>query len=401
MPRSVIVVGAGPVGMTAATALAQIGFEVTVLEAAPQVSREWRASTFHPPTLEHLERLGVTDEMLSAGLRADKYQIRDRKRGMVAEFGYGALAADTKYPFRLQLEQYKLVEILQRKLEGLDNATIRLGHRVTGVNEIAGGVSVEVATTAGTTSLRADYLIGADGASSEVRKLLNIGFHGWTYEQRFLLISSDIAFQDHIQDLCYVNYIADPDEFVMLLKIPDIWRVLVPVPPSMSEKVATDPARMRGVIEGIIGKRVDWETTSLPQHQLYRVHQRVADTFRAGRVLLMGDAAHVNSPIGGFGLNSGIHDALDLALRFEGAADGSSREEPDLDQYAQTRREVALSHIRLMSDRNTRTLSESDETSRTAELDRLAEISADPQRSREWLLDASLINAVRALPLGA
>jgi 3-(3-hydroxy-phenyl)propionate hydroxylase len=115
----------------------------------------------------------------------------------------------------------------------------------------------------------------------------------------------------------------------------------------------------------------------------------------------MGDAAHVNSPIGGFGLNSGIHDALDLALRFEGAADGSSREEPDLDQYAQTRREVALSHIRLMSDRNTRTLSESDETSRTAELDRLAEISADPQRSREWLLDASLINAVRALPLGA
>ncbi|HEY1823391.1 MAG TPA: NAD(P)/FAD-dependent oxidoreductase [Trebonia sp.] len=399
---SVLVVGAGPVGMAAAALLAEAGMQVTVLEREAHVSHEWRASTFHPPTLEHLERLDIVQDMVSQGLIADHYQIRDRERGLVADFDYKHLRGDTRYPFRLQLEQYKLVELLTARLAGSDRARVLLGHEVVDLRQDGSGVTVTASIGAGSSTFHADYVIGADGASSTVRKLLGLQFEGWTYEQRFLLMSMDLPFERYLPDLCYVNYIADPHEFVMLLRIPETWRVLVPVPPSMSDEVARDRLRMRTTIEQIIGEPVDWQSTRLTQHQLYRIHQRVVARMREGRVLLVGDAAHVNSPIGGFGLNSGLHDAFDLALRLERIANGTSErgEAAELDAFSDVRRRVAQTHIQRMSEDNTRTLTQADAQSRLMEQERLASIVTDPVQTREWLLNASLINAVRAQPLG-
>jgi 3-(3-hydroxy-phenyl)propionate hydroxylase len=399
---SVLVVGAGPVGMTAAAVLAAADIEVTVLEREPHVSHEWRASTFHPPTLEHLERLGIVEDMLAQGLIADHYQIRDRELGVVADFDYKHLKGDTRYPFRLQLEQYKLVELLLARLADTEHARVLLGHQVVSLSQDSAGVDVTATTSTGEQTFRADYVIGADGASSTVRKLLGLQFEGWTYDQGFLLMSVDLPFDRYLPDLCYVNYIADPREFVMLLRIPEIWRVLVPVPATMSDEVACDSLRMRTTVEQIVGTALDWGTTHIVQHQIYRIHQRVVERMREERVLLIGDAAHVNSPIGGFGLNSGLHDAFDLTLRLERIANGTSTrgEAAEFNAFSLARRQVALTHIQRMSDDNTRTLTQTDVRSRLMEQERLASIVTDPAQTREWLLNASLINAVRAQPLG-
>lgn len=403
-----MVVGAGPVGLGFAAVIAHAGIDVLVVERDPFPSREWRASTFHPPTLEHLSPLGVTDEMLDKGLIADTYQIRDRGAGLVAEFDYSPLEGDTDFPFRLQLEQYKLVEILTDFLQRAKGAaTVRFRSEVSDVATEGDSTVLTVSTPDGTERVRAGYVIGADGARSTVRKLLSVPFPGWTYEQRFLLISTDLPFEHYLPDLCHVNYIADPREFVMLLRIPDVWRVLVPVLPGQDENVASRPDRLRETIEGVVGTGVDWSQTRLPASQLYRVHQRVAESFRVGRVLLIGDAAHVNSPIGGFGLNSGLHDAFDLAIRLtrllkseavgETAVDGV---EAELDTFATTRRQVAVDHIQRVSHQNTRVLTQEDESARRRDRTRLAAIANDPLATREWLLEASMITAVREHGIG-
>lgn len=388
--------------MTAAGALASAGLTVTVLEASDHVSHEWRASTFHPPTLEHLEPLGVVPRMLESGLIADRYQIHDRQDGLVAEFDYQVIADDTRYPFRLQLEQYKLVELMAEYLEGLPNADVRLGHRLTGFEDDGDRVTVTARTLDGEeVAFAADYLIGADGATSTIRKLLEIPYEGWTYAQRFMLISSTFPFDQHLPQICGVNYFSDPREFVMLLRIPEVWRVLVPLADDVSDAEATELSNLRRVIEGIVPDPIDWSAYDIPLHQVYRVHQRVADRLRVGRVFLIGDAAHVNSPIGGFGLNSGVHDALDLARRLERAHSATpAQADADLDRFSDVRRAVALSHIRRMSDRNTRTLAQTDPAARRAELEGLARIAGDRQFAREWLLDAAMITAVREHPLG-
>jgi len=401
----VAVVGAGPVGLTVAWALARAGVDVTVLEADGDIHRDWRASTFHPPTLELLEGLGVVEEMLARGLVAPTVQYRDRSEGLIAQFDCAALAAETRYPFRLQLEQYKYADILFRQLTG---AKVRFNHRVVGLEQDDEGVRITVRTPGGVDVVSARYLVGADGANSTVRQLLGLDFSGWTYDQRFLLISTDLPFDEMLPGISRVNYIADPQEFVMLLRIPDIWRVLVPVPPDRSDEEVVRPAALRRVLERI-APEADPSRLNVFRHQLYRVHQRVAERLRVGRVLLAGDAGHVNSPMGGFGLNSGIHDALDLAPRLVrllggaygwAVAHGIDAEAGELDTYDENRRRVALDHVRAMSHRNTSWLTESDPELRAKGIAEMRRMAADPGAVRKWLRDSSMITSVREQEIG-
>jgi 3-(3-hydroxy-phenyl)propionate hydroxylase len=314
----VAVIGAGPVGLTVALALARDGVPVTVFEQEPELSTEWRASTFHPPTIEIARHLGVVDAMLDAGLIAPRYQVRDRRDGLIAEFDFGALADETDYPYRLQLEQYKYTQIIRAALEAdHPEVAIRMGSGVTGIRESAGHLVLESA--GGTTT--AGWVLGADGAGSTVRKALNCPFEGLTYEHRYLVLSIDYPIETLLPGICHVNYIADPAEHLLVLRVPDVWRVVVSVPPQVSSEEAVSDGYVHARLHALFGDQPD---LVLRERKTYAVHQRVVDSFRHGRVLLVGDAAHINSPMGGMGLNSGIHDAFDLSVQLTALLGGSA-----------------------------------------------------------------------------
>ncbi|MQA83560.1 MAG: FAD-dependent oxidoreductase [Streptosporangiales bacterium] len=400
MTSDPIVVGAGPVGLTAAWLLASRGIAVTVLEAAPEPQTDWRASTFHAATLELLDQLGVVDDMHSEGLAVPRYQFRDRTEGVVAEFEFGVLADVTRFPYRLQLNQQRLVAMLLERLARSPQADLRFGHEVTDVTNEGDGAVVQVEVDGRTESIAGSFVLAADGASSIVRRQLEIPFDGMTYPQRFIIISmAEDLRADCVPDLADVSYISDPKEFLFALRTPDSWRTLFPVPMDEPVEVATSEKRMQ---ERLAGFHPLGRPYQILDRQIYNVHQRVAGAFRAGRVLLLGDAAHINSPLGGMGLNSGIHDAMDAGLRLVRVLSGDTdRVDEELDTYARARRTVAIDYVRADTHRNTTIMAESDPAVRAANHARLRATAADPKAAREWMLRASMIAQVHDQRIGA
>ncbi|MCM6771932.1 FAD-dependent monooxygenase [Nocardia sp. CDC159] len=373
----VVVAGAGPVGLTAALVLARRGVAVTVLEQGDALAGESRASTFHPPTLEMLARLGVLNALLDRGIVASTFQYRERGGGPIATLDLGVLAEDTRFPFRVQCEQSKLTPILVDALPA--HAEVRFGHRVEGVRADDSGVTVS--TARGT--VRGDWLIGADGAHSAVRASIGAGFDGSTYPERFLVASVAEDLAAALPDIAPINYVFDPIEWLVLLRTPEHWRVLLPTPDGTPDEheLRRLPRRLAGVAE--LGR--PWR---LLHASLYRVHQRVTERFRAGRVVLMGDAAHVNNPLGGLGMNSGIHDAVALAQALAAVLEGGP--EAMLDAAAAHRRRVAVEHVQATSHANYHRLrGDADEFRR-----QVRALAADPASARAYLRRACLIDSL-------
>ena len=386
---SVVVVGAGPVGLTAALALARANVDVLVVEQLDEPSTEWRASTFHPPTLEMARTLGIADRMLEQGLRANRAQYRDRSTGVFADFDLSVLARDTDYPFRLQLEQYKYVRILLEELAAsAPTVEVRFGCSVERVIDVADGV--ELGTADGGV-LRAPWVVAADGARSTIRKALEVSFEGTTYEHRYLVLSIDYPLETALPGICEVNYVADPDEHLLLLRVPDLWRVVLSVPPGVGNEEAVSREYVRERLRLLVEDRVELPVV---EAKVYSVHQRVADTFRRGRHLLIGDAAHINSPMGGMGLNSGIHDAYDLGIQLARVVRGEAADDV-LDEWATRRRRVAREEILRLTHGTTNALAEDSEESREEYQRRMSSIARDPEAARDWLLESSMISHVR------
>ncbi|MBO2447865.1 FAD-dependent monooxygenase [Actinomadura barringtoniae] len=375
----VLIAGAGPVGLTAALVLARGGVPVTVLEAGPGLATESRASTFHPPTLEMLADLGVLDELMAAGIISRTFQYRERSGAVIAELDLSVLADDTPYPFRLQCEQSKLTPILRRHLTAL-GGEVRFRSPVRGVLPHRGGV---VALTGDGRRDYGDWLIGADGAHSAVRRSLGIGFEGITYPERFLVASTREDLGVLMPGIAAVNYVFDPDEWLVLLRTPDHWRVLFPTPDGTpdDQELARLPHRLRGLVDK------EW---AVAHASIYRVHQRIATSFRRGRVLLAGDAAHVNNPLGGMGMNSGIHDAVQLGGALVEVMAGP--DDSVVDAVAAVRRDIAATYVQRVSHGNWERLRSGDPASVHDELRSLA---ADPVRAREHLLRTSMIASLR------
>ncbi|GAA1211932.1 NAD(P)/FAD-dependent oxidoreductase [Pseudonocardia alaniniphila] len=399
--RPVVVVGGGPVGMTAAAALAVEGLPVVLVELSPEPRPDWRASTFHAATLELLQTIDITDRMHAEGLVVPKYQFRDRQDGLVAEFDFRLLADETPFPYRLQLNQQHLVRMLAERLRGDERVRLRFGTRLTGLDITADGARLHLFGPEGETELLASYVIGADGPRSAVRGAMGVDFEGFTYPERFAITSTSVDLQELLPDLGHVNYVADPQEWLFILRTPESWRVVWPVPERLSTEEASDPARLESQLQRVAPYDAGYPVID---HQLYNVHQRVASAFRIGPVLLAGDAAHINSPLGGVGLNSGIHDAMDAARRLgrigRAGSGGSVDIDAELSAYDHVRRTVAVEYVQADTQRNTDRLRETDDTVRRQNQDDMRAIAADPQRARAYIRRVSLLESVQRFGIG-
>ncbi|AYF77008.1 FAD-dependent monooxygenase [Nocardia yunnanensis] len=376
---TVVIAGAGPVGLTAALVLARRGIDVTVLEQGPELAAESRASTFHPPTLEMLSEMGVVESLLRKGLVAKTFQYRERGGAEIATLDLGVLANDTDFPFRVQCEQSKLTPILLDALPG--GVDVRFGHAVEDVAADPSGV--RVTTSRGI--LHCDWLIGADGAHSAVRRGLGADFEGSTYPERFLVASVSEDLESALPGIAPINYVFDPDEWLVLLRTPDHWRVLLPTPADSPDEL--ELGRLAGRLDGVADLGRPWH---IAHASLYRVHERVTSRFRDGRVLLMGDAAHVNNPLGGLGMNSGIHDAVRMAGALAELLAGA----PDavLDRAAEARRTVAVDHVQRTSRANWSGLHGHDDEYRRG----LRALATDPAAARAYLRRACLMDSLEA-----
>ncbi len=305
----VVVAGAGPVGTVMTTLLARAGIDTVLLEAGQTCAEDLRASTFHPPTLEMLDQIGITPTLLERGLKAPIYHWRDRQSGESVAFDLSELSDITRYPFRIQCEQYHLSNALAAVLDETPNADVRFGTRLLSFEQDDTGVTVFAEGVTEVERIRCDWLIGTDGANSLVRKWLGIEFDGFTYPEKFLCLTTKTELADHLANLALVNYVSDPQEWLVLLRVPSLWRVLVPTDDATPDAELLGDAAKNAVFDRLISNGASIKT----EHRtLYRVHQRVAKSFVEGRVILIGDAAHLNNPLGGFGMNSGVHDAFDL-----------------------------------------------------------------------------------------
>jgi 3-(3-hydroxy-phenyl)propionate hydroxylase len=395
--RPVVVVGGGPVGMTAAAALAQAGTPVVVVELHREPRPDWRASTFHAATLELLEAIDITGQMHAEGLIVPKYQFRDRRDGLVAEFDFTLLADETRYPYRLQLNQQHLVRMLFDRLQKDSNVELRFGTRLDTLRIEGDGVVLELQTPEGPELLTASYVIGADGPRSAVRNALGTDFEGFTYPERFAITSTSVDMQELLPDLGQVNYISDPEEWLFILRTPESWRVVWPVPEGMSPEEASSPERLQSQLQGVASYEPGYPVID---HQVYNVHQRVAEAMRVGPVLLAGDSAHINSPIGGVGLNSGIHDAMDAARRLVRIVHEGADAEAELATYDRVRRTVAVEYVQADTQRNTDRLREKEEAVRLQHQDDMRELAADPESARAYIRRVSLLESVQRFGIG-
>jgi 3-(3-hydroxy-phenyl)propionate hydroxylase len=393
----VIVIGAGPVGLCLSLALAQAGVKVSLIEALNDdnfLEQVPRAGTNHPATLELFDRIGLYKLLEPRGIIAPLLHYWDRHDAkLIAEFDHGHLKGDTPFPYVLQCERIKIVEEAMKLAKTHPDIDLRLSTDFTAFEQDADGVTATVVNSAGETeTLRGRYIVSGEGARSIIRKELGIDFEGFTYSDRTLNIEVAYDFRQH--GYTERNYISDPDEWSNLfhwLGPPDRWRVHFPTQENETEEELRQPEVLQKKLQSFLPIGKDFEIVGC---NVYTVHQRVATRFRAGRAILAGDSAHVNSPIGAMGMNSGVHDAFNLADKLI-AIFRSEASDDVLDRYARQRRYVAIKHSQADTIRNKRLLAEKDPAVRKKNHDELRRTADDPKLARAFLLRSSLLDSIR------
>jgi 3-(3-hydroxy-phenyl)propionate hydroxylase/6-hydroxy-3-succinoylpyridine 3-monooxygenase len=333
----VIIVGGGPTGFVTALGLAQAGVEVCLIEAEAGINDSPRACVYHWSMLDGLERLGIREEAEQAGYTKDDYLWLLKATGERLPYDLKVLERVTRFNYNIQLGQDRLAEICRRRLEALPNAEIHWRTTFTGLAQDGEGVTVRADSPDGPIELRAKYVVGADGAGSAVRKALGLSFDGFTWPERFVATNLHHDFESG--GYWQSTMVVDKEWGTVIVKITreGLWRCTYMEQAALPEESYAE--RIPGAYAHLLPGQGSCE---LVQSSPYKMHQRCAETFRKGRVVLAGDAAHVTNPTGGFGLTTGLFDAYALwptlaAVVLDGA------EPVLLDTWADERRQVFLS----------------------------------------------------------
>lgn len=392
----VLVVGCGPVGMVLTLALSQKGIPVTLLERADGPIDDQRAAAIQPSSLEMLADLGVVEEIHEKGLISPTFHYRDRMSGdLVAEFDFTQIADMTEFPYVIQYEQFKLVKTIIAEIGDTPDVEYRFSCEVTGLEQTAGGVRLTFNNQDGEKEiLTSSWVVGCDGFSSVIRQAADIEFVGFTYPEKFVKIGSDFDFQEAGIAYCIRNFFSDPDEWCNLFKVngygpPGIWRTVFPTRKDETDEECLSQEGIQGRLQKFFPKDGDY---NIIYAGLYHVHQRVVETFHKGGVILAGDAAHVNNPIGGLGMNGGIHDAISLADKLVRVIGG----EPEdlLDRYSRQRHKAQMDGVQATSIANKKLMEAKDPAVRNQQLDDVRRTAEDPQKARAYCLNAGLFTSL-------
>ena len=386
----VVVVGAGPVGLTTALRLGLSGISCVVLEQESELPEDLRASTFHPPTLDMLAQYDLAQPLIDQGLVCPSWQIRMHETNERAVFDLSVIEEDTAHPFRLQCEQFRLTNLLYERLKTLANVEVRLGVTLTTLEQDDDGVRAFWRSEAGEGRIDATLLVGADGARSIVRKLCEFEFEGKTYPETTILATTTFPFQDHLEGLSNVNYVWTKAGTFSLLRLKNLWRCSLYPDENETIEEALEPDSIERKLQRIVPSATPYDKL---QWRPYRVHMRIVDDYRRGRVVLAGDAAHINSPSGGMGMNGGVHDAFSLTEEIKAIAAGGDL--TLLDRYTRRRRPIAQNEVLAQADRNRARMQERDPAKRREIFEGLQTMLADRAAARQYLLRASMIDGLR------
>ncbi|MFJ6662270.1 FAD-dependent monooxygenase [Streptomyces sp. NPDC091377] len=305
------VIGAGPIGLITALGLVHYGVPVVVFEEDHELSLDTKAGTVLTRTLEVLHRYGALDEVLSASLRVDEIGELDRATNApTLSVRTGDLTEDTRFPFVINIPQHHLEPVLRTTLEKNAPGVLHMGHRLVSFTQHEDHVELMLETATGERRVRVRHVLACDGGRSQVRENLGITVEGRTLEERYMLVDLKVDLDvDDPRDYPYLAYFGDPEEWMILVRQPHCWRFLYPLAAGRPEP---DRDELAAKARRFIG---DIESLEILGTNIYTVHHRVADRWHDGRIFLMGDAAHLITPMWALGLNTGVLDASNLPWR--------------------------------------------------------------------------------------
>ncbi|MGH8284568.1 MAG: FAD-dependent oxidoreductase, partial [Steroidobacteraceae bacterium] len=318
------------------------------------------------------------------------WQVRVHETHERAEFDLAVLADDTRHPYRLQCEQFRLCELLAARLSESAHVRFEWGTRVSGLRATQDGVVVEALRGDERREFTGRLLVGADGARSVVRDALGVEFSGSTYPETTILATTPFAFQEHLPELANVNYVWTERGTFSLLRLPSVWRCSLYPDDGEAIEEAIRPQSIERKLQRIVAHAGTYEVIEV---RPYRVHRRIVSDYRVGRVVLAGDAAHINSPSGGMGMNGGVHDAFNLTETIREIWGGAGLDA--LDRYTRQRRPVAAEDILAQADRNRSRMQEREPGRRRAMLAELRRTASDPALAHAYLLRSSMIEGLR------